>query len=36
MKHAPLLKHDNILRLLGYGWDYEQGDTIPYLVTGLA
>jgi serine/threonine protein kinase len=36
MHHGPLAQHENILRLLGYGWDYEQGDTIPFLVTELA
>ena len=36
MHHAPLANHKNIIQLLGYGWDYEQGDTIPYLVTELA
>jgi serine/threonine protein kinase len=36
MHHGPLAQHDNILRLWGYGWDNEQGDTIPYLVTELA
>ena len=36
MQHAPLAKHKNIIKLLGYGWDYEQRDTIPYLVTELA
>ena len=36
MHHPPLAKHENIIQLLGYGWDYEQGDTIPYLVAELA
>ena len=36
MHHEPLARHKNIIQLLGYGWDYEQGDTIPYLVTELA
>ena len=36
MHHRPLAKHKNIIQLLGYGWDYEQGDTIPYLVTEFA
>jgi serine/threonine protein kinase len=37
--HEPcssLSEHNNILRLLGYGWNYEQGDTTPCLVTELA
>jgi len=36
MHHGPLAQHPNILKLLGYGWDYNQGDTIPFLVTELA
>lgn len=36
MHHGPLAQHANILKLLGYGWDYKQGDTIPFLVTELA
>ena len=36
MHHVHLAQHKNILRLLGYGWDYQQGDTIPFLVTELA
>ena len=36
MHHCPLARHENILKLLGYGWDYQQGDTIPFLVTELA
>ena len=33
MNHPPLAEHKNLLRLIGYGWDYEQGDTIPYIAT---
>lgn len=36
MHHAPLAQNRNVIMLLGYGWDYERGDTIPYLVTELA
>ena len=36
MQHESLREHDNILPLLGYGWNYEQGDTIPFLVTAMA
>ena len=36
MHHEPIRNHRNILRLLGYGWNYEHGDTIPFLVTEIA
>ena len=36
MQHGPLRDHNNILHLLGYGWNYTQGDTIPFLVTAIA
>ena len=36
MQHGSLRDHRNILDLLGYGWNYTQGDTIPFLVTAMA
>lgn len=36
MQHGSLKEHNNILRLLGCGWNYMQGDTIPFLVTPIA
>lgn len=34
MHHAPLASHENILDLLGYGWNLQ--DSIPFLVTECA
>lgn len=35
MNHPPMAECDNILSLLGYGWNIDEG-SIPFLVTELA
>ena len=36
MHHPPLARHENVLRLLGYGWNLSADSTLPYLVTEFA
>ena len=36
MHHPPLANHENILRLLGYGWKLSDDSTLPFLVTEYA
>ena len=36
MHHPPLANHENILRLLGYGWGLSEDSTLPCLVTEYA
>ena len=36
MHHPPLANHENILRLLGYGWNLSDDSTLPFLVTEYA
>ena len=36
MHHPPLARHENILRLLGYGWNLSEDNTLPFLVTEYA
>lgn len=36
MSHGPLAGHDNVLDILGYGWNFRGSGSIPFLVTEYA
>ena len=36
MRHPPLAEHENILGLLGYGWNLSEDSALPFLVTEYA
>lgn len=36
MRHPPLAEHENILGLLGYGWNLFEDSALPFLVTEYA
>lgn len=36
MNHLPLLKHSNILSILGYGWEVRSDGVSPFIVTEYA
>lgn len=36
MHHPTLARHENILRLLGYGWNLSEDSALPFLVTQYA
>lgn len=36
MSHGPLAGHENVLNILGYGWNFRGSGSIPFLVTEYA
>jgi serine/threonine protein kinase len=36
MSHGPLAGHENVLNILGYGWNFRGSGSIPFLVTEFA
>jgi serine/threonine protein kinase len=36
MSHGPLARHENVLNILGYGWNFRGSGSIPFLVTEYA